>query len=185
MKRIKLSRNNVEIRTNVDEVTIGSLLKCNEILTREGDELDNYIYIIEELSNLSLMEIEDLPFKELSTLLSEMDLSDFDLDKINIDDIEFKNQIILDNHIYKSSSESSDDIRISVKEVFAIRRIYTENGEITLCEIAAVLFRELDNDGNLTRDLSEEAINKRCETHTEMTLNVILPYINDIKNHIQ
>ena len=180
MEEIKVEDKVCKVITKADEITIDQLMRCDVIM---GDnlktELDKYVEIIQILSNLTVEEIEDLPITTLKEVISVISTQDF-----NLNGLEFKNEIVLDGITFKNRNTDADNIKFTVKEIFTIKEYFKENKSISLPSLIGIIFRELDVEGNISRDLSDEAIHNRSEKLKHITLDVILPFINEMKNQI-
>lgn len=175
MEKIK---NVCEVITSIEEITINQVKRCEELLSGDTDDIDNNIEVLSILTNLSIEEIEDLPMLELNEIIELISKQEFSTEGIS-----FKNRFEVDGIIYGNKS-TEGNINFTVKEIFTLKEYYKCNKINSMSDVAAILFREIDTDGNISRDLSYEAIEKRTELFGDMTIDIILPYITEIKNHI-
>ena len=182
MIEVKLENKVCEIKTDAKDITLNEMLKCEKLLAnKDNSELDNYVNVIQVLSNLTVEEIEDLPMATLKEVMTVIASQNFSLEGID-----FVNEFELEGVKYKSKSVSADKIKINVKEIFVLRGLFKKDSklELNLTTVAGVLFREVDEEGNISRDLSDEAILHRSTLLGNITIDVILPYLNDLKNHL-
>lgn len=181
MKEIKLENKVGKIISEPTEITIRQMIKCEEILEDNlMNELDIHTAVIQELSNLSIEEIEDLKIATLKEIILIVSQQNFDM-KDNV----FVNEFKSDGITFKNKS-TKDNFHFSVKEVYKIKEIIKKKGasNFSLASMASVIFRELDSAGNISRDLSDETLKKREDIFMDMTLDVILPYVLELKNHV-
>tara|TARA_R110000787_G_scaffold165199_4_gene278287 strand:- start:332 stop:874 length:543 start_codon:yes stop_codon:yes gene_type:complete len=180
MEQIKSKNKITKIITNANELTIGTLNRCEEILKDPLlSELNRNIRIVQELSNLTVEEIEDLPMAVLIQTVNIIGSSNY-----NLDDSEFRNEFIVDGVTFRNRAESKEDISFSVKEIFTLRELFQKSKHKNMVTIASVIFREVDIDGNISRDLTTEAITKRNVFLEKMTLDIISPYIAEIERSL-
>ena len=170
-------KNVCEVITSIEEITIGEIKRCEDLLKGE-DNINNNIEVLSILTNLSIEEIEDLPMVELNKIIELISKQEFDTTGIS-----FKNRFEIGGIVYGNKS-TEDNIIFTVKEIFILKEYYKCNKINSMADVAAILYREIDTDGNISRDLSYEAIDKRRDLFEDMTIDIILPYITDIKNHI-
>lgn len=182
MKEIKLENKIGKIISDPTEITIKKLMRCEEILEDNlMNELDKYTSVIQELSNLTIDEIEDLKITTLKEVILIVSQQNFDM-KDNV----FVNEFKFDGITFKNKS-TEDNFHFSVKEIYKIKEIFNKKSlkiNFSLATMASIIFRELDSEGNISRDFSDEALEKREEIFMNMTLDVILPYVVELKNHV-
>jgi hypothetical protein len=167
------------IISSIEEITISQMRKCEELLSGDKENIDNNIEVLSILTKLSIDEIEDLPMLELNDIIELISKQEFSMDGIS-----FKNRICIDGIVYGNKSPFLDEINFTVKEIFTLKEYYKCNKINSMSDVAAILFREMDSNGNISRDMSSEAIERRTEIFQDMTIDVILPFISNIKKHI-
>jgi hypothetical protein len=164
--------------TSIEEITIREMKRCEELLSGDTDNINNNVEVLSLLTNLSIEEIEDLQMSELNEIIELIAKQEFTSEGIS-----FKNRFEIDGITYMNKS-TEGNINFTVKEIFTLKEHYKCNKINSMSDVAAILFREMDTDGNISRDLSYEAVDKRKELFIDMTIDIILPYITEIKNHI-
>lgn len=180
MEEIKLKNKVGKIVTSANELTIGAISRCEKLLADPfKNDLDKNVAIVQELSNLSVEEIEDLPMLTLVEVVNVIGTSDY-----NMDGCEFSNEFTIDGITFKNRAESEEDITFSVKEIFSLRELFKKESNKQMVTIASVLFREVIEDGTISRDISEEAILRRNSYMDKMTLDIITPYMSKIEKNL-
>lgn len=172
MKTIRLENKTVEVMTSLNEITIDQFESCVSILKKTYDsQIDQYVDLIQALSSLTRDEIEDLDLSEFESLIKA----------IKIDDLtgfneQFINELTFDGVTYKSKSDGKR-FKFSVKEMFLLQDKIKENEDKYILDLAAIIFREVDAEGNISSDLSKETIAKRKDILKGIKMDVIAPYL--------
>tara|TARA_R110002050_G_scaffold32264_3_gene83115 strand:+ start:80 stop:625 length:546 start_codon:yes stop_codon:yes gene_type:complete len=180
MVEVEINGGLFNIRNKKNDITINQMVKCEDILSDDNvNELDKYINIIQQLSDLSIEEIEDLPIPKLKEVIGIINFED-----INDVDLDFTNNFTIDGVKYVNRNEDINDIKLSVKEIYTIKDYFNNNdNKISVGEIAGVIFRE-EVGGVISRDFSVYKIKERAVIFGDLTLDIILPYVLNIKKHI-
>ena len=181
MKELKLEDKVCKVITKADEITIDQLLRADEVMSDTlKSELDKYVEVIQILSNLSVEEIEDLPIDTLKEVIRIIGTEDFALEGIP-----FKNEVVIDDITFKNRNVDGDNIQFTVKEIFTLKQYFNDNKTtIAISDVIAIIFREVDGSGDISRDLSVESIRKRSAILRYATLDVVLPFITAMKSQI-
>ena len=172
MKTIKLENRTVEVSTSLNEIGIDQFEKCVNILkTTYESSIDQYVDLIQALSTLTRDEIEDLDLSEFESLIKAIKIDDMTgfADK-------YINEIEVNGVKYRTKS-NGETFKFSVKEMFLLQDKIKQNEEKYISDLCAIIFREVDADGNISNDLSNEAINKRKEALKDIKMNIIAPYL--------
>ena len=157
MVEVEINGGLFNIRNKKNDITINQMVKCEDILSDDNvNELDKYINIIQQLSDLSIEEIEDLPIPKLKEVIGIINFED-----INDVDLDFTNNFTIDGVKYVNNNDN----------------------KISVGEIAGVIFRE-EVGGVISRDFSVYKIKERAVIFGDLTLDIILPYVLNIKKHI-
>jgi len=177
MKTIKLNNKSIEVKTSLDEINITEFEACINIFKATYDSpMDQYVEILQVLSNFTRDEIEELELELFETIIRDIQISDFtEIGKI------FINEFELDGQVYKTKSDGLS-YKFTVKEMFLLQEIIKESPEHYILDVAGIIFREVDSEGNISNDLSKATIAKRKEKFAHLKMNIIGPYIMTLSN---
>jgi hypothetical protein len=169
----------VEIITSLNELTISQFERIIELNGKQyNTNIESYVDLIEVLTNLSKDEIEVLDineFKKIVDVIKNIDYKNFD-DK-------FINQIEIDGVKYKTKSNGSE-YNFSVKEVIILRELIAKDSNHFLQEMIAVLFKNIDSEGNIINDLSPEAIQERKNKIGDIKMEIAGPYLTALSKSL-
>jgi hypothetical protein len=169
----------VEIITSLNDLTISQFEHLVELNNKEyNTNIESYIDLIAILSNLSIDEIESLDideFKKIVDVIKDIDYKTFD-DK-------FINQIEIDGVLYKTKSNGTE-YNFSVKEVVLLRELIEKDANHFLQEMIAILFKNVDADGNIISDLTPQAIQERKNKIGDIKMDIAGPYLTALSKSL-
>ncbi len=181
MVKIVLNENKtLEIRNELDEITIGQFEKCLSIFKNDYNlSIDLYLDIISELSNASIDELEELDLDVFMKIIPQVNIQEI----TEVDDI-FSNKIIIDDVTYKTASDGKT-YNFNVKQIKHIQTIIKLNQDKYLGDLAAIIFREVKPDGTLG-DLSTQSINIRKDLFlNKMMMSTLVPYLLNLSQYFK
>ena len=166
MKTIKLETRDVEIKTSLSEISLSEFEQCMLIYTKEYKyAIDQYIEIIQVLSDLTVDEIESFEINEFEKLINEIELNDFN----SYVDV-FKNEFIHQGITYKTKATDTT-FKFSVKEMFVIQDKLKSKSVDYVSTVAAILFNDVTV-------ITTEGIKTKQEIFKDvMTMDYIAPYL--------
>jgi hypothetical protein len=178
MKNLEITTKQVEIITDLTQLSLSQFEQAISIFNKEYEtSIEKFIDLIDIMTNLTPSEIEDLDindFKKIIDIIEGIEFTSFEK--------KFINQIEIDGVIYKSKSDGSD-YKFSVKEIFLMQDILQKNPDSYLLDLIAIVFREVDADGNLIGDLKTESIAKRKELFKDIKMDVVGPYLTSLSEY--
>lgn len=169
----------VEIITSLNDLTISQFEHLVELNNKEyNTNIESYIDLIAILSNLSIDEIESLDideFKKIVDVIKDIDYKTFDN--------KFINQIEIDGVLYKTKSNGTE-YNFSVKEVVLLRELIAKDANHFLQEMIAILFKNVDADGNIISDLTPQAIQERKNKIGDIKMDIAGPYLTALSKSL-
>ena len=169
MKKIKYKESELEIKTLGSELSVSEFEILGKILVNKYDtKIDRYLDIINIFTSLPKEEVELFEINQFNELVSLIDINHF------IDNTEEVNEIIINDVTYRTKFKSHE-YKFNVKEFKLITQAI--NNKTYLPTLAAIVFREVDSNGQLSNDISNEAIYKRLVALKDTSITVIAPYI--------
>jgi hypothetical protein len=169
----------VEIITSLNDLTISQfekIVKLNEV--EYNTSIESYIDLIDVISNLTKDEIEELDineFKKIVDVVKEIDYKTFDE--------KFINEIEIDGVKYKTKSNGTE-YNFNVKEVVLLRELIAKNPYHFLQEMIAILFKNVDAEGNIINDLSPQAIEERKNKIGDIKMEIAGPYLTALSKSL-
>lgn len=176
MKTIIVNEKSFDVKTNFEDITIPEFIKCMEILQKDKSIPDNEKYeeMITVLSEMTSEDVGDMDFGDFTDLIRAIQVSDFvesDGSFTGKDEVEFngvKYKANLKDGIYK----------FNTKETFLIKSKVQSSPTNYIDYLAAVVFREVLEDGTVSKDLTPNAIANRKQIFNEnLKMNIITPYL--------
>lgn len=169
----------VEIITSLNDLTISQFEKIIELNEKQyNSSIESYVELMTVLTNLSIDEIESLDINEFKKIVNTIK----DIDYKTFDD-RFINQIEIDGVIYKTKSNGTD-YKFSVKEVVLLRELIAKDAYHFLQEMIAILFKNVDADGNIINDLTPQAIQERKDKIGDIKMEIAGPYLTALSKSI-
>lgn len=169
----------VEIINSLNDLTISQFEHLVQLNNKEyNTNIESYIDLIAILSNLSIDEIESLDideFKKIVDVVKNIDYKTFD-DK-------FINEIEIDGVLYKTKSNGTE-YNFSVKEVVLLRELIEKDANHFLQEMIAILFKNVDADGNIISDLTPQAIQERKNRIGDIKMDIAGPYLTALSKSL-
>lgn len=169
----------VEIITSLNDLTISQFEQLVELNEKEyNTNIESYIDLIAILSNLSIDEIESLDideFKKIVDIIKDIDYKTFDE--------KFINEIEIDGVLYKTKSNGTE-YNFSVKEVVLLRELIAKDANHFLQEMIAILFKNVDADGNIINDLTPQAIQERKNKIGDIKMDIAGPYLTALSKSL-
>lgn len=169
----------VEIITSLNDLTISQFEKIVELNEKVyNTSIESYVDLMEVLTNLTKDEIENLDineFKKIVDIIKDIDYKTFDEN--------FINQIEIDGVIYKTKSNGSE-YNFSVKEVVLLRELIDKNPYSFMQEMIAILFKNVDADGNIINDLTPQAIQERKNKIGDIKMQIAGPYLTALSKSL-
>jgi hypothetical protein len=180
MKQFIVNNKEINIKTELSEITVGEYSSLLEIFNKEYDsKIDLYTNIISTLSNATIDDIEELPLEEFVSIIPEVQVQA--LEQGNSD---YVNKIIINDITYKTSLEGNE-YKFNVKQMKTLESVIKTEGYNYISDLAAIVFREVLPNGSLG-DLSTQSINIRKEIFkNNMTMDIITPYIISLSNNFK
>ena len=180
MRTITINSKDYTINDTAEDLSIYQLSKLIKIFAEKyTDTIDQYIDIIESVTNLSKDEIEDLDldiFKEIVANISKI---------TSTDNPEFKDTFVLNNVTYKTKAVDGD-YKFKLREIIKLEEVIKEEPLYYVGKLAAIIYLETDADGNIVGDLSDASIKKREELFNKtMTLDYLQFYIIKLQTYLQ
>ncbi|MEO6304665.1 MAG: hypothetical protein ABIP51_16005 [Bacteroidia bacterium] len=174
MKKIQIKKKTKTVLTKLNEITITQLESCYNILeNKEGSQIDKWNEVICELSDISSDEVEEIPFNEQLELIQAINITNMPQDKVKvIEEIKLKDKCFRAKKI------------INGKEMELITPYIISNPKNYLLYLAAIIYKEIDKDGNLIKDYSEDGIQQRKELFKELKADVIMPFLIIIQKYL-
>lgn len=146
---------------NHKNITIGAYNEYLSLLNETSLEgLYKRLAIISIVTKIPVSELEDMDYKELMKLGKQ--ISDIDL-SVKLD--KFKTTITLNDMIFKSNS-THNRIIVNVGESIKLNEIRDKTGNITLLDVAAIMFTNEDT-----------TFEDRKLIFEDMPLEYIIPYL--------
>jgi len=178
MKTIKLDNKDVAIATTYDDITISQFQQILTIYNTEYDfGIDRYIETIEVLSDLKREEIEQLDLDLFEEIIHSIEINEaFDFEK------KFINEIEVDGVKFKTTSDGNS-YKFNVKEMFMIQTLLTRKPDEYINDLAAIVFKEVDEDGKIINDYSIEAIEKRKEMLKDIKMITLGGYLMSLSEY--
>jgi hypothetical protein len=178
MKNIEIENKQIQISTDLTQLSLKKFEKAINIFQKSYDmQFEKFIDLIEVMTNLTPDDIEDLhidDFKKIVDIIENIEFTSFEK--------KFINQIEIDGITYKSKSDGAD-YKFSVREIFLMQDILEKNPENYLLDLIAIVFREVDAEGNLIGDLKSESIEKRKEVFKDIKMDVVGPYLSSLSEY--
>jgi hypothetical protein len=162
----------IEITSSMDDLTISQFEKLIEIDNKNYDNsIDANIDLLSVISNFTKEEIEEMDineFKKVINIVEKIDYKNFSKKFINefeVDGVKFK------------TKATKKEFNFSVKEVMLLKNLVINKESNYLSELIAILFRNVDDNGELINDLSTEAIQERKEKIGDIKMKIVGPYL--------
>lgn len=169
----------VEIITSLNDLTISQFERIIELNEKQyNSSIESYVELMTVLTNLSKDEIEGLDineFKKIVDIIKDIDYKTFDE--------KFINEIEVDGVVYKTKSNGTE-YNFSVKEVVLLRELIAKDAYHFLQEMIAILFKNVDADGNIINDLTPQAIQERKNKIGDIKMAIAGPYLTALSKSI-
>jgi len=167
----------IKLVTDINELSINEFEKLINIFSKQYEtKIEEYVDIISVISNLDIDEIENLDideFKKLVTIANDIQIQNLNaelISEINIDGVTYKTNV------------KDNTYKFTVKEITLLQVLLVNQPSNYLADLIAIVFREIDSDGNLINDLSPEAIERRKEKLSTLKMKIIGPYFMSLTN---
>lgn len=176
MKTIIVNNKTFDVKTTFEDITIPEFNKCMLILQKDKSIPDNEKYeeMITVLSDMTPDEIGDMDFEDFTDLIRAIQVSDFiesDDSFIGKDEVEF-------NGVKYKANLKEGTYKFNTKETFLIKAKVQSSPANYIDYLAAVVFREVLEDGTVSKDLTPNAIANRKQIFSEnLKMNIIAPYL--------
>lgn len=174
MKLIKIGNKEIELKNELNDLTIGEFANLL-IIYHKGyeEELEKYIDVIANISNLTKEEIEDLDLDLFEQLLKETNLQD--LSAINRE--VFINKFELDGQEYTSTSDGKSFI-LKTKQMFLVKSFINLQEDNFLNIISGLIFTSpTDNEMDI------DSVLNRANKFKDLKMDIIAPYLLTISEY--
>jgi hypothetical protein len=167
-----ISNKIVNFATNLDELSLQNIVDYHKIFNDQNiDEVDKIIKILTMLSDSDESVIEDMEISDATSLFK----------KIMIDnnlEIKLQNKdFILNGKTFKVKD------KISIKDISSIKKVIELKSDSLeyIYDVAAILYKEVKEDGSLKIDYSPEHIQEKVELFkSKMTYDYIVFHLNNL-----
>lgn len=165
--------NNINVPESIDELNIDQFQSIVKIYTKEyKSKIDKLVDFIAVLTNNSVDFIENLDIEVFTKIKNTINLDNlFDLGDLN-----FTNELIIDDIIYKTGSVDNN-YTFKVKEIILLESVINKNN-VFIDYLIAVIFKNVDENGNIIYDYSENAIkNRKNKLKNKVNIKIIAPFL--------
>lgn len=165
----------VNVVSDINELSITDFERLVYIFNKTYEsKIEQYVDIIEVISSLNKDEIENMDINEFKKLIEISEkIKTQDLTKTK------RNKLIVDGITYKTNY-TNGEYKFTVKEITLIQKAIANNPNQYLAEFIAIVFKNVDENGNTINDLSSEAIANRKEKLKNIKMKLIGPYFNSL-----
>ena len=162
----------INVATQLSEIKLQQFENCIDYFNRKYDfDIDLYINLISELSDASYDEVEELDLTEFVSIIPQLEIQDIDSVSKT-----FVNKIEIDNVIYMSTA-TENEYKFNVKQIRHIQDIIKKQGNAYLVDLAAMIFRAVQVDGQL-EGLDDKSVERRKKVFADkMNVEILAPYI--------
>lgn len=183
MEKIELNEKTILIKTKLADLLICDFENLYDISIKEYENsIDKQVDILNILTNLNTDEIESLELTDFVKLNSFV--KDIQIETINFYADEVINDFIYKNKIYRAKALPKD-FKFTVKETKIMKNEINISLYNYLSKLAAIIYRDVLEDGSLNNDLSEEVLTQRIDIFKKnMPLNFITPYLLSITSYL-
>ena len=165
----------INVATQLSEIKLKQFENCIDYFNRKYDfDIDLYINLISELSDASYDEVEELDLTEFVSIIPQLEIQDIDSVSKT-----FVNKIEIDNVIYMSTA-TENEYKFNVKQIRHIQDIIKKQGNAYLVDLAAMIFRAVQVDGQL-EGLDDKSVERRKKVFADKKVNLAdLPVVMQI-----
>lgn len=168
------------METKLENITIGQYIDVHKLsLIKNDNEVEQNIEFIHITTGKSIQEIEEMDMFEFRETLSNINIFEDSVNKYPL-----LTEINIDSNQYKSTSKSG--FTFNVKQISLLSAYVKKNPTDYIDYLAAVIFKNVDKEGNIINDYSEEGISIRAKQfRNKLTMDIITPYLHLIIKHIK
>ena len=135
-------------------------------------KIDRVVAFVSVLLGQSTDYVEEMELDDLNAIVEIISVDSL----FDVGDCAFVSEITVDGTTYRSSAKDNN-YSFKVKELILLESKVKAN-ENFLDDLAAIIFREVDADGNPSKDLSEEVIEARKQVFAgRVSITVMMPYL--------
>lgn len=162
----------INVSTQLSEIKLLQFENCiNHFNKKYEFDIDLYVNLISELSDATYDEVEELDLTEFVSIIPQLQIQDIDSVPKT-----FVNKIEIDNVIYMSTA-TENDYKFNVKQIRHIQDIIKRQGNSYLVDLAAMIFRAVQVDGQL-EGLDDKSVDRRKKVFADkMNVEILAPYI--------
>lgn len=173
MKTIKLNEKEIKIATTVDDLTLPKLVDYINLSSKNNDEIDLLINLLNIATNLSIEEIEDLDIEDFKMIGNQIELNDALT-------APFQKSIIVDGIEYFSKADiEHDTFKFTIGETKILKELISKYKIEYIYYLASLIFLKEGERANL------ELIESRKDLFTDIKLSVLVPYMLYLNKVIQ
>jgi len=161
------------MQVNLSTITLNKFKAFYDLSqVSDNNDIETSIQLIHILTDKSVAEIEELELDEFKAILNSVNYENTDTSSLPVI-IEYK----ANDKVYKSTNK--DTFNFNVKQINLLQGIIKANANNYIEDLAAIIFKPIDEAGNIINDYSDEAIAQRKqELSSVMTMNILIPYLN-------
>ena len=167
------------MKIELKDISLDKFKKYQSIATeyKDKNDIDTYIQLVHILTDKSIEEVEEMELDEFKDIVQSIDISEE-----NTTNLPFITKIEIDGKTYISTIKES--FNYNVKQISLLTTIVKNNPTNYVTDLAAIVFKPVDDNGNILNDYTEAGINERKKLFNHnVTMNVIVPYLNLLVKH--
>lgn len=163
---------NYLIPKSVEELSSEQFEKLIKVYNKNYDsKVDMLVDFISIMLNITIDEVEDMNIEDIMLIRDEINIEKlFDMGELIM-----VNQVEVDGITYKSRAiDGKYDFKL--KEM-RLLETYIRNNDSFIDYMMAIVFKNVDENGEIIDDNSEESINNRNKTLKGLNIKISAPYL--------
>jgi len=162
---------------NLNNIKIKNFKTFAELLVNQDTTIDNLIKYVSIITNQTIEEVEEMDLDEFKAVANDAAFIEDLIDK------PMTTTITINGKTYKSTLKET--FAFNVKQISMLTKKVKESDDY-IADLAALIFREVAEDGLLINDFSDAAVSSRKAIFAdELTIDILIPYLKQLEKHFQ